>query len=34
MATLIHELLHVKYLGDEDKVRELTRKYFDFFIQP
>jgi len=33
MATLIHELLHVKYLGDEDKVRELTRKYFNIFLQ-
>jgi hypothetical protein len=33
MATLIHELLHVKYLGDEDKVRELTKKYFNIFIQ-
>jgi len=33
MATLIHELLHVKYLGDEEKVRELTRKYLNIFIQ-
>jgi len=32
MATLIHELLHVKYLHDEDKVRRLTRKYFSIFI--
>lgn len=33
MATLIHELLHVKYLDEEDKVRELTRKYFSIFIR-
>ena len=33
MATLIHELLHVKYLDDENNVRELTRKYFNIFIQ-
>jgi len=33
MATLIHELLHTKYLDDEDKVRELTGKYFNIFIK-
>jgi len=33
MATLIHELLHAKYLDDEEKVRELTRKYFKIFVQ-
>ena len=32
-ATLIHELLHVKHLGDEGKVRELTRKYFYNFVR-
>jgi hypothetical protein len=32
-ATLIHELLHVKYEGDESKVRNLTRKYFGIFIR-
>lgn len=32
-ATLIHELLHVKYLSNEEKVRELTSKYFSIFIQ-
>jgi hypothetical protein len=32
-ATLIHELLHVKYLDDENNVRELTKKYFNIFIQ-
>lgn len=32
-AALIHELLHLKYLDNEDKVRELTRKYFNIFIQ-
>lgn len=31
IAALIHELLHAKYLGDEEKVRELTRKYFGIF---
>ncbi len=30
-AALIHELLHLKYLSDEEKVRELTRKYFIIF---
>jgi len=33
MATLIHELLHAKYLNDEDKVRELTMKYFRIFFK-
>lgn len=32
-ATLIHELLHVKYSNDEVKVRELTRKYFNIFTR-
>lgn len=32
-ATLIHELLHVKYLNDEEKVRELTRKYFNILAR-
>lgn len=32
-ATLIHELLHAKYEDDEDKVRELTRKYFNIFVR-
>jgi len=32
-ATLIHELLHVKYSSDEGKVRELTREYFNMFTQ-
>jgi len=32
-ATLIHELLHAKYGDNEDKVRELTRKYFNIFIR-
>lgn len=32
-ATLIHELLHLRYLDDEDKVRELTKKYFRTFIK-
>ncbi len=32
MATLIHELLHLKY-SKEEKVRELTEKYFNTFIK-
>jgi len=32
-ATLIHEILHVKYMDKEFKVRELTRKYFIAFIR-
>ncbi|MBX5328576.1 MAG: hypothetical protein QHH18_07665 [Candidatus Bathyarchaeota archaeon] len=32
-ATLIHELLHVKYSNDEDKVRQLTRKYIRIFTR-
>jgi hypothetical protein len=31
MATLIHELLHIKYSHDEEEVRRLTRKYLDIF---
>lgn len=31
MAALIHELLHVKYEGNESKVRHLTKKYFYIF---
>jgi len=30
-ATLIHELLHTKYSRDENKVRQLTRKYMSIF---
>jgi hypothetical protein len=33
MATLIHELLHIKYSCDEDKVRQLTRKYLSIFTR-
>ena len=33
MAALIHELLHVKYKGKENKVRKLTQKYFHIFIE-
>ena len=32
-ATLVHEVLHIKYLGKEFTVRELTRKYFKNFIR-
>ncbi len=30
-ATLIHEILHTKYLSDEDKVRNLTERYFNLY---
>lgn len=30
-AALIHELLHIKYLNDEKKVRTLTKNYFKLF---
>jgi hypothetical protein len=33
MAALIHELLHMKYEGNESKVRQLTKKYFSIFIR-
>lgn len=33
MATLIHEILHIKYEGNEDKVRQLTKKYFGIFMR-
>ena len=32
-AALIHELLHLKYVSDEEKVRELTKKYFNIFTR-
>ncbi len=32
-ATLIHELLHVKYASNEKKVRKLTKKYFNIFAE-
>ena len=32
-ATLIHEFLHAKYAGDEEKVRKLTKKYFNIFSE-
>jgi hypothetical protein len=33
MAALIHELLHIKYEGDEGEVRQLTKKYFGIFLR-
>jgi hypothetical protein len=33
-AALIHEILHVKYEGNESKVRQLTKKYLGIFISP
>ena len=33
MAALIHEILHVKYEGNESEVRHLTKKYFHIFIR-
>lgn len=32
MAALIHEVLHLKYEGNENKVRQLTKKYFSTFF--
>ena len=32
-AALIHELLHLKYASDEEKVRQLTQEYFAVFTQ-
>ncbi len=32
-AALIHELLHVKYEGNERIVRQLTKKYFGIFVR-
>jgi len=32
-AALIHELLHLKYLSNEKKVRELAEKYFKIFTK-
>lgn len=33
MAALIHELLHIKYKDDENKVQHLTKKYFSTFVK-
>ncbi len=32
-ASLIHELLHVKYTSDEQKVRALTKTYFSRYLR-
>ncbi len=32
-AALIHELLHLKYISDEEKVRELTGLYFSAYLK-
>ncbi len=32
-AALVHELLHLKYVSDEEKVRELTDIYFSEYIK-
>jgi len=32
-AALIHELLHLRYVSDEERVRELTKKYFNIFTK-
>jgi hypothetical protein len=32
-AALIHELLHLKYVSDEEKVRELTKIYFSAYMK-
>lgn len=33
MAGLIHEILHIKYEGNEHEVRKLTKRYFNIFIR-
>ena len=33
MAAMIHELLHMKYEGNEGKVRHLTQKYLGIFMR-
>jgi len=32
-ASLIHEILHTKYSNDEEKVRKLTKRYFNIFVR-
>lgn len=32
-AALMHELLHLKYISDEKKVRELTEGYFSEYVK-
>jgi hypothetical protein len=32
-AALIHELLHLKYVSDEERVRELTKRYFNILAR-
>ncbi len=32
-AALIHELLHLKYISDEEKVQELTGIYFSIYLK-
>jgi len=32
-ATLIHEILHIKYSSDEEKVRRLTENYYDLYVR-
>jgi hypothetical protein len=32
-AALIHELLHLKYISDEQKVRALTETYFTVYMK-
>lgn len=32
-AALIHEILHTKYSNDEEKVRKLTKRYFNIFVR-
>ncbi len=32
-ATLIHEVLHAKYPGDEQRVRKLTEMYFNIYAR-
>ena len=32
-AALIHEILHIKYSSDEERVRRLTKEYFEFYAR-
>ncbi len=33
LAALIHEILHSKYSSNEEKVRRLTKRYFNIYIR-
>ncbi len=33
LAALIHEILHSKYSSNEEKVRKLTKRYFNMYVR-